>query len=57
MLNLAITPLVIAGLAGLLFGVRYMRREAYLPYHAAVAFRSSFSACSGSSAEDLQPSA
>jgi uncharacterized protein YjeT (DUF2065 family) len=37
MLNLAITPLVIAGLAGLLFGVRYMRREAYLPYHAAVA--------------------
>jgi len=37
MLNLAIAPLVIAGLAGLLFGVRYMRREAYLPYHAAVA--------------------
>src|SRR3982074_2790229 len=38
--NLASVPLLPAAVAGLLFGVRYMRREAFLPYHSAVAGKS-----------------
>jgi hypothetical protein len=40
MLNLALVPLLLVALAGILFGVRYMRREAFLPYHSAVAGKS-----------------
>jgi uncharacterized protein YjeT (DUF2065 family) len=40
MLNLALVPLLLVALAVILFGVRYMRREAFLPYHAAVAGKS-----------------
>jgi hypothetical protein len=36
MLNLALAMLIVVALGGILFGVRYMRREAYLPYHAVV---------------------
>jgi hypothetical protein len=37
MVDLALAPLLIAALAIILFGIRYMRRQAFLPYHAAVA--------------------
>ena len=37
MLNLALAAVLLVALAGIVFGVRYMRREAFLPYHAAVA--------------------
>jgi hypothetical protein len=40
MLNLALPAVLIVALAGIVFGVRYMRREAFLPYHAAVAGQS-----------------
>jgi hypothetical protein len=40
MLNLALAAVVLVALAGIVFGVRYMRREAFLPYHAAVAGQS-----------------
>ena len=40
MLNLALAAVLIVALAGIVFGVRYMRREAFLPYHAAVAGQS-----------------
>ena len=40
MLNLALVPLVTVALAVIVFGVRYMRCEAYLPYHSAVAGKS-----------------
>ena len=40
MLNLALAAVLLVALGGILFGVRYMRREAYLPYHAAVAGKS-----------------
>jgi hypothetical protein len=40
MLNLALVPLLLVALAGIFFGVRYMRREAFLPYHSAVAGKS-----------------
>ena len=40
MLNLALVPLLLVALAVILFGVRYMRREAFLPYHSAVAGKS-----------------
>jgi hypothetical protein len=37
MLNFAVAAVLLVALSGILFGVRYMRRDAYLPYHAAVA--------------------
>ena len=37
MLNLALAAVLLVAFGGILFGVRYMRREEYLPYHAAVA--------------------
>jgi len=37
MLNLALAAVLLVALAGIVFGVRYMRRQAFLPYHAAVA--------------------
>ena len=40
MLDLALAPLLIAAFAITLFGVRYMRRQAFLPYHGAVAGKS-----------------
>jgi hypothetical protein len=40
MLNLALAAVLVVALAGIVFGVRYMRREAFLPYHAAVAGKS-----------------
>ena len=40
MLDLALAAVLLVALAGILFGVRYMRREEYLPYHAAVAGKS-----------------
>ena len=40
MLNLALAPVFLVALAGIVFGVRYMRRDAFLPYHAAVAGKS-----------------
>jgi hypothetical protein len=40
MLNLALAAVLLVALAGILFGVRYMRRDAFLPYHAAVAGKS-----------------
>src|SRR4051794_2129252 len=40
MLNLSLAAVLIVALAGIVFGVRYMRREAFLPYHAAVAGQS-----------------
>ena len=40
MLNLALAAVLLVALAGIVFGVRYMRREAFLPYHAAVAGKS-----------------
>jgi hypothetical protein len=46
MLNLALAAVLLVALGGILFGVRYMRREAYLPYHADVA---------GKSWDDLDP--
>ena len=40
MLNLALAAVLLVAFGAILFGVRYMRREAYLPYHAAVAGKS-----------------
>lgn len=40
MLNLALVPLLIVALAVIVFGVRYTRCEAFLPYHSAVAGKS-----------------
>ena len=40
MLNLALVPLFIVALAVIVFGVRYMRRDSFMPYHAAVAGKS-----------------
>jgi hypothetical protein len=40
MLNLALAAVLLVALGAILFGVRYIRREAYLPYHAAVAGKS-----------------
>jgi hypothetical protein len=40
MLNLALAAVLLVALAGIVFGVRYMRREAFLPYHEAVAGKS-----------------
>jgi hypothetical protein len=40
MLNLALIPLLLVALAVIVFGVRYMRRDSFLPYHAAVAGKS-----------------
>jgi len=40
MLNLALAAVLLVALGGIVFGVRYMRREAFLPYHAAVAGKS-----------------
>ncbi len=40
MLDLALTAVLLVALAGIVFGVRYMRRDAFLPYHAAVAGKS-----------------
>jgi hypothetical protein len=40
MLNLALAAVLLVALGGILFGVRYMRREEYLPYHADVAGKS-----------------
>lgn len=40
MLNLALAAVLLVALGAILFGVRYMRREAYLPYHADVAGKS-----------------
>jgi hypothetical protein len=37
MLIIATAAVLIVALGGILFGVRYMRRDAYLPYHAVVA--------------------
>ncbi|HEY3680290.1 MAG TPA: hypothetical protein VGL45_16365 [Bradyrhizobium sp.] len=37
MLNLALAAVLLVALAGIVFGIRYMRRQAFLPYHAAVA--------------------
>jgi hypothetical protein len=36
MLNFALAAVLVVALIGIVFGVRYMRREAFLPYHAAV---------------------
>jgi hypothetical protein len=40
MLNLALAAVLLVALAGIVFGIRYMRRQAFLPYHAAVAGKS-----------------
>jgi hypothetical protein len=40
MLNLALAAVLLVALGAILFGVRYMGREAWLPYHAAVAAKS-----------------
>ena len=40
MLNLALAAVLLVALGGIVFGVRYMRREAFLPYHAEVAGKS-----------------
>jgi hypothetical protein len=40
MLNLALAAMLLVALAGIVFGVRYMRRDAFLPYHAAVTGKS-----------------
>jgi hypothetical protein len=40
MLNLALAAVLLVALGGILFGVRYMRRDEYLPYHADVAGKS-----------------
>jgi hypothetical protein len=40
MLNLALAAVLLVALAGIVFGVRYMRRDAFLPYHAAGAGKS-----------------
>lgn len=41
MLNLlALAAVLLVALAGVVFGVRYMRRETFLPYHSAVAGQS-----------------
>jgi hypothetical protein len=40
MLNLALAAVLFVALACIVFGVRYMRRDAFLPYHAAVAGKS-----------------
>jgi hypothetical protein len=40
MLSLALAAVLLVALGGILFGVRYMRREKYLPYHADVAGKS-----------------
>ena len=40
MLNLALAAVLLVAFGGVLFGVRYMRRGEYLPYHAAVAGKS-----------------
>jgi hypothetical protein len=40
MLNVALAAVLLVALAGIVFGVRYLRREAFLPYHAAVAGQS-----------------
>src|SRR5258708_10931993 len=40
MLDLGLTAVLLVALAGIVFGVRYMRRDAFLPYHAAVAGKS-----------------
>jgi hypothetical protein len=40
MLDLALAPVLLVALGAILFGVRYMRREGYLPYHAVVAGKS-----------------
>jgi hypothetical protein len=37
MINLALAAVLLVALGAILFGVGYMRRDAYLPYHAAVA--------------------
>jgi hypothetical protein len=38
--NLALAAVLLVALGGIVFGVRYMRREAFLPYHAEVAGKS-----------------
>jgi hypothetical protein len=40
MLNLALAAVLLVALGAILFGVRYMRRDAYLRYHAEVAGKS-----------------
>ena len=40
MLNFALASVLLVALAGIVFGIRYMRRQAFLPYHAAVAGKS-----------------
>ena len=40
MLNVALAAVLLVALAGIVFGIRYMRRQAFLPYHAAVAGKS-----------------
>jgi hypothetical protein len=40
MLNLALTAVLLVAFGAILFGVRYMRREAFLPYHADVVGKS-----------------
>jgi hypothetical protein len=40
MLDLALAAVLLVAFAAILFGTRYMRREAFLPYHAAVAGKS-----------------
>jgi hypothetical protein len=40
MLNFALAAVLLVAFAGIVFGVRYMRRDAFLPYHAAVAGKS-----------------
>lgn len=42
MLNIALVPLVIVALTVILFGVRYMRCDSFMPYHSAVAGKSWF---------------
>ena len=37
MLDLALAAVLLVAFGAILFGVRYMRRDAFLPYHAAVA--------------------
>ena len=40
MVNLALAAVLPVALGAVLFGVRYLRRDAYLPYHAVVAGKS-----------------
>src|SRR5258708_38936948 len=40
MLDLALAAVLLVALGAILFGVRYMRREAFLPYHADVVGKS-----------------